>query len=405
MPLWKRNLYVCWFGSFATTAGMSLITPFLPLYIQQLGVHQTAAVEQWSGFAFGATFLLSAIVSPIWGRMADKHGRKLMLLRASLGMAIVITAIGFVHNVYELVGLRLVMGAVSGYISASITMVATQTPREHAGWALGTLSTGAVGGTLLGPLIGGVLAEALGIRNVFFVSGAVLLVSFFASLVFIKENFQPAEKELTSFREVWKFIPNPGMVISMFVTTFILQLANMSIQPIVTVYVQQLSGKSAHVALIAGVVVASGGLANVLAAPRLGRLSDKIGPDRVLLVALIVAGLLFIPQAFVRNSWQLMILRFLLGLAMAGLLPSVNTLVKRSAPNAIAGRVFGYNQSFQYLGSLGGSILGGQMAAALGIQSVFLSTALLLLLNAVWFYASGKRHSRNNERLAPGASA
>lgn len=404
MPLWKRNLYVCWFGSFATTAGMSLITPFLPLYIQQLGIHQTAAVEQWSGLAFGATFLLSAIVSPIWGRMADKRGRKLMLLRASLGMAIVITAIGFVHNVYELVGLRLVMGAVSGYISASITMIATQTPKEHAGWALGTLSTGSVGGTLLGPLIGGYLAEALGIRNVFFVAGAILLASFFASLLFVKEKFQPAETELTSFREVWKFIPHPGMVVSMFVTTFILQLANMSIQPIVTVYVQQLSKNSAHIALIAGVVVAAGGLANVLAAPRLGRLSDKIGPQKVLLVALIGAGLLFIPQAFVRNPWQLMGLRFLLGLAMAGLLPSVNTLVKRSAPNAIAGRVFGYNQSFQYLGSLGGSILGGQMAAALGIQSVFFSTALLLLLNALWFYGSGKRHARH-QRLETGASA
>ncbi|MCL6454893.1 MAG: multidrug efflux MFS transporter [Alicyclobacillus sp.] len=404
VPLWKRNLFVCWFGSFATTAGMSLITPFLPLYIQQLGIHQTAAVESWSGIAFGATFLLSAIVSPVWGRLADKKGRKLMLLRASLGMAVIITAMGFVQNVYELVGLRLLMGAVSGYISAAITMVATQTPKEHAGWALGTLSTGSVGGTLLGPLIGGWLAEAVGIRNVFFVTGALMLAAFLASLLYVKERFQPTQQASSSFREVWKLVPNPGMVISMFVTTFVLQLANMSIQPIVTVYVQQLSGNSQHVALIAGVVVAAGGLANVLAAPRLGKLSDKIGAQKVLLVALVVAGLLFIPQAFVHTPWQLMGLRFLLGIAMAGLLPSVNTLVKRSAPNEIAGRVFGYNQSFQYLGNLGGSILGGQMAAALGIQSVFFSTAFLLLLNAVWFYSSQRRHT-GGRRLATSTSA
>ncbi|CAM3972720.1 multidrug efflux MFS transporter [Alicyclobacillus pomorum] len=395
MQLWKRNLWVCWFGSFATTAGMSLITPFLPLYIEQLGVHETGAVEQWSGIAFGATFLLSAIVSPIWGRLADKRGRKLMLIRASLGMAVVVTVMGFVQNVYELVGLRLLMGAVSGYIAAAITLVATQTPKEHSGWALGTLSTGTVGGTLLGPLIGGYLAEALGLRNVFFVTGGLLLVAFAASILFVREQFTPA-KEATSlsFREVWKLIPNPQVVAAMFVTTFILQLANMSIQPIVTVYVEQLTPHSAHVALIAGVVMASAGFANVLSAPWLGQLSDKVGPRKVLLVALVAAGVLFIPQAFVTNPWQLMILRFFLGIATAGLLPSINALVRRSAPTSIAGRVFGYNQSAQYLGNIGGAVLGGQMAAYFGIHYVFFSTSALMLLNALWVAQIGRMGAR-----------
>jgi MFS transporter, DHA1 family, multidrug resistance protein len=393
VPLWKRNLFVCWFGSFATTAGMSLVTPFLPLYIEQLGVHSTAAVEQWSGVAFGSTFLLSAIASPIWGKVADKHGRKLMLVRASLGMAIIVALMGFAQNVYELVGLRLLMGSVSGFIAAAITLVATQTPKEHAGWALGTLSTGTVGGTLLGPLIGGYLAETIGLRNVFFATGVLMLVAFTASLLFVRENFQPSSKVALKRREVWQLIPNPKVVWAMFITTFILQLANMSIQPIVTVYVKQLSNHSTHVALISGVVVAAAGLANVLAAPRLGKLSDKVGPRKVLLVALIGAGIVFIPQAFVQNPWQLMGLRFLLGIATAGLLPSINTLVKRSSPDAIAGRVFGYNQSAQYLGSIGGSVLGGQMAAYFGIHYVFFSTSALLLLNALWVFRIGKMGS------------
>lgn len=403
MPLWKRNLFVCWFGCFATTAGMSLVTPFLPLYIDQLGVHSTAAIEQWSGIAFGATFLLSAIFSPIWGRLADKHGRKLMLVRASLGMAVIVTMMGFVQNVYELVALRLLMGSVSGYIAASITLIATQTPKEQAGWALGTLSTGTVGGTLLGPLIGGYLAEVIGLRDVFFVTGGLMLVAFVTSIFFVKEQFTPLTKTALSRREIWRLIPNPKVVSAMFITTFILQLANMSIQPIVTVYVKQLSHNASHIALVSGTVVAAAGLANVLAAPRLGRISDRIGPRKVLLVALIAAGILFIPQAFVQNPWQLMGLRFLLGLATAGLLPSINTLVKRNAPDAIAGRVFGYNQSAQYLGSIGGSVLGGQMAAYFGIHYVFFSTSALLLLNALWVFQIGRMGS-NAQTIVPGIS-
>jgi MFS transporter, DHA1 family, multidrug resistance protein len=146
MEIWKRNLFVCWFGSFVTAAGMSQISPMLPIYIDQLGVHAPSDIEKWSGLIFGSTFLISAIVSPIWGKLADKKGRKLMLLRASLGMAIVVFMMAFVQNVYELLALRMLLGAVSGYISASVTLVATQTPKKNSGWALGTLSTGSVSG-------------------------------------------------------------------------------------------------------------------------------------------------------------------------------------------------------------------------------------------------------------------
>jgi DHA1 family multidrug resistance protein-like MFS transporter len=400
MPLWKRNLFVCWFGCFATTAGMSLIVPFLPLYIQLLGVHDTAAVERWSGLAFGSTFLMSAIVSPIWGRIADQKGRKLMLLRASLGMAIICSLMGFAHNVYELTALRLLMGSVSGYIAAAITLVATQTPRDHAGWALGTLSTGTVGGNLIGPLVGGYLAEVIGLRNVFFATGLMMFVAFLITLFLVKEAFKPSKKASVPWREVWRMVPNPRVVVTMMASTFVLQLAMMSIQPIVTVYVSQLTGPSRHIALIAGCVVAAAGIANVLAAPWLGKLSDHVGPQRVLMVCLVIAGLVFIPQAFVNSPWQLMGLRFLLGLASAGLLPSINAIVKRSAPEALSGRVFGYNQSAQYLGNIGGSILGGQMAAAFGIHYVFFSTAALMLLNALWVFTS-TRDRHNKHRAVP----
>lgn len=386
METWKKNLFVCWFGCFATAAGLSQLAPILPLYIEQLGVHNTAEIEQWSGFAFGITFVLMAIASPLWGQAADKYGRKPMLLRASLGMAIIITCMAFVQNVYQLVGLRLIQGAVSGFISAAITLVATQAPKERSGWALGTLSTGAVGGMLLGPLIGGYLAETWGFRSVFLTTGALLLIAFVASLLFVQENFSAADRKVLRIREIWGLIPNPQVMIAMFITTFILQFALLSIEPIITVYIGQLSSNMSHVVLVSGMVFAASGLANMLAAPHLGKLSDRIGPQKVMLVALIAAGLLFIPQAFVTNSWQLMGLRFLLGIAAGGLLPAINTLVKRNTPDHIAGRAFGFNQSAQFLGSFGGSVLGGQVAAMFGIHYVFFVTSALLLLNAAWVY-------------------
>jgi MFS family permease len=386
MPIWKRNLIVCWFGMFVTGVGMSQIAPVLPLYIKHLGVDNTALIEQFSGIAFGVTYIVSAVFSPIWGQAADKYGRKPMLLRASLGMAVVVFSMGFAQNVYQLIGLRLLQGVITGYGTACVTLIATQTNNEHAGWALGTLSTASIAGSLLGPMIGGYIGENLGFQNVFFITGALMLIAFITTALYVKESFTRQDKKTLSVKETWNIVPDKSLTIIMFVTSFVLTLALYSVEPIITIYVTQLSSNTSHIALLAGMAFSVSGLANIIAAPRLGRLSDKIGPQKVMLVALLAAGIMFIPQAFVKNPWQLMGLRFLLGLAMGGLVPSVNALVKRITPDSLTGRVFGFNMSAQYLGVFGGAILGGQVAAYLGIRYVFFITSALLLLNAVWVY-------------------
>ncbi|QDZ80308.1 MFS transporter [Priestia megaterium] len=385
MELWKRNLYICWFGSFCTTAGMSLVIPFLPLYIEKLGVHDTSSISRWAGTAFGATFLMAAIVSPLWGSLADKYGRKLMLLRASLGMAIVMTSIGFVQNVYQLVGLRFLMGAVSGFISAAITLVATQTPKEHSGKALGTLSTGAVSGSLLGPLVGGYLGDTIGLRHVFFVTGAFMFLSFLI-VNLIQEDKKETAKTTKESNIGLLSLKNSKAVIGVFVTTFLLQLAVMAIQPIVTLYVKQLSTHTDHLALISGFVVAATGISNILAASKLGKVSDRVGPQNVLQICLLIVAVICGLQAFVHSTWQLFLLRFLLGFAMGGLLPSINSYLKKIVPDSITGKMFGYNQTAQYFGNLAGPVIGGQIAGAKGIPYVFLTTSVLLLLNAGWVY-------------------
>ncbi|MEJ9212026.1 multidrug efflux MFS transporter [Bacillus smithii] len=386
MPIWKKNLIVCWFGMFVTSIGMSQIAPVLPLYIKNLGVHNTTLIDQFSGVAFGATFIISAVFSPIWGHAADKFGRKPMLLRASLGMAVVVFCMGFAQNVYELIGLRVLQGVITGYSTACTTLIATQTDKEHAGWALGTLSTASIAGSLLGPTIGGFIEDHFGMRNVFFITGALLLIAFVTTALFVKESFTRQDKKTLSTKEIWNTIPKKSLTIIMLVTFFVIYLALYSVEPIITVYVTQLSQNTSHVALLAGITFSASGLANIIAAPRLGKISDKIGAQKVILVALVMSGLLFIPQAFVKNPWQFMALRFLLGLATAGLVPSVNALVKKITPDSLTGRVFGFSMSAGYLGVFGGSILGGQVAAYLGIRYVFLITGALLLVNAVWVY-------------------
>jgi MFS family permease len=384
---------------FVSGVGMSMLAPVLPLYIEHLGVRNTASIAQFSGIAFGITYVVSAIFSPIWGLAADKFGRKPMLLRASLGMAIVIGCMGFATNVYTLIGLRLLQGVITGYATACTTLIATQTDKEHTGYALGILSTASISGSLLGPSIGGFIEVGFGLKNVFFITGALLLIAFLTTALFVKESFIREDKKTLHFKEVWQLVPEKRLTITMFVTFFILTVALYSVEPVMTVYITGLSHNSSHIALIAGLTFSASGLANIIAAPRLGKLSDRIGVHKVMLVALIAAGVIFIPQAFVSNPWQLMGLRFLLGLTAAGLTPSVNVLIKKITPASLTGRVFGFSMSAGYLGVFGGAVLGGQVAAWFGVRYVFLITGALLLLNAVWVYFNVYKKLSIKEKL------
>lgn len=395
MPLWKRNMFVCWFGMFMTGIGMSQIAPILPRYVDHLGVHGLGPIAQYSSVAFGITFIVSAIFSPIWGSAADKVGRKPMLLRASLGMAVIIASMGFAPNVYVLIGLRLLQGAISGYGTACTTLIATQTDKGHAGYALGTLSTALVAGSLIGPLVGGFIEDSFGFKPVFLIIGSLMFSAFLLTLFFVKEDFVREEKKELTVREVWNAVPEKKLTVVLCVTYLIITLSLYTVEPIISEYVSELNKHIDHIALISGLVFSASGISNIVAAPLLGRLSDKIGANKILLFMLIAAGILYIPQAFVKSWWQLLVLRLLLGLTLGGLSPSVNILVKKITPNALTGRIFGFTISAAYLGTFAGSVTGGQITAAFGIRCVFFSSSALLLLNAVWVYFNVYKKLRN----------
>ena len=385
MESWKVNLISVWFGCFFTGLAISQILPFLPLYVSQLGVTSHEALSMWSGLTFSVTFLVSAIVSPMWGSLADRKGRKLMLLRASLGMAIAILLQAFATNVWQLFFLRAVMGLTSGYIPNAMALVASQVPRERSGWALSTLSTAQISGVIGGPLLGGFLADHVGLRAVFIITAVLLVVSFLVTLFLIKEGGRPviSKSERLSGKAVFASLPYPGLMISLFVTTMVIQLCNGSVGPILALFIKSMEPESTTIAFLSGMIAAVPGVSALISAPRLGKLGDRIGTARILMATLIFAVVLFFAMSFVTSPLQLGVLRFLLGFADGAMLPAVQTLLVKYSSDQVTGRIFGYNQSFMYLGNVAGPLIGASVSAMAGFRWVFAATAIVVLINII----------------------
>jgi len=383
---------------------MTLLLPFLPLYVQQLGARSVDAAVQWSGVAFGATFLAAGLVAPLWGRLADRYGRKPILIRASLGMAITMSLLGIVQTVWQLVAIRFLAGLVVGYASGAIVMIATQTPKHRTAWALGTHAAGMMAGNLVGPLVGGLLPGLIGIRSTFFLAGGLIFCSFIATTLFVKEERRAPVHDRSKRRsDGWPNVPALTPVIAMLASAMLLMFANMSIEPIITVYVSQLVQDEKSVTLFAGFVMSAAALGSVLAAPRVGRLADRIGAPKVIVACLALCGVLLIPQTFVATGTQLVVLRFLMGIALGGLLPAITSVVRQNVPDSAAGYILGYATSAQYIGQVLGPLAGGFIAAHSGMHSVFVMTSVLMFAGAAfnaWVFlrrkpAPGERRASN----------
>lgn len=388
ITLWKRNLIVCLLGSFTTVTAMTLMLPFLPVYVEQLGVSGHQAIMQWSGIAYSATFISAGLVAPVWGYLGDRFGRKTMLVRASLGMALCMVLMGFVSDIWQLTGLRLIVGLAGGYSSGATILVAIQTPKERAGQALGLLASGVMAGNLIGPLVGGLLPPLIGIRAIFWGAGALIFLAFLATAVLVREI--PQEKKArVQHHGGWTQIRHKKSVAAMLISGLALMLANMSIEPVITVYVSGLIKHSTQATTVAGFVMSATALGSILSSFSLGRLADSVGYQRIIVLALFTAAILLIPQAFVTASWQLIALRFLMGLALGGLLPCIAAVIRHNVPETFVGTVLGYSLSAQFAGQFFGPLLGGFIGGHLGISAVFLCTSLLLFSCALYV-----RHTR-----------
>ena len=370
---------------FFMTVSFTVLSPVMPLFLPQLGVHGEAAIDLWTGVLNAATPFVAAFASPLWGRLSDRRGRKIMLIRSMVAISIFTALMGFSGTVWQFFGLRLLMGAFSGFSATAITLVASQTPDSRLGYALGWLSTGQLIGSLMGPLIGGAVADLSGSNRVpFFVTSAIATCVTIAAVLTVREGPKPTAGGKRSARPSFRAVIAAGGLLPLFVVLVLAQLGVRSVQPVVTLYVQSLVGNVPNLATLSGLAFSMTGIADIVASPFLGKRSDRLGYRRVLLISLAGAALFSFPQAFADSYWIFVAERFGVGMFVGGILPTANALIGRMAAPGQRGTVFGLTASATFLGSSLGPMTGGAVAAAFGLHWVFLVTGAMLLGAWAW---------------------
>ncbi len=370
-----------------------MVLPFISLYIETLGNFSDSYVQKWSGWTFGITFVAAFIFSPIWGRIGDKYGRKPILVISALGLGLSVFLMGFVTSVWQLFLLRLFMGVFTGFISMSQALISTQTPKHIAGRVLGTLQTGSITGSLMGPLIGGAMADALGYATTFKSISFALLLSALLVLFGIKEQSISSKETKTNYssKEVLLHIGKHPLLLNVMLISMFVQIAHFSIQPILSLYVGELHGP-VNLAFFSGIAFSAAGLGNLLMARNWGKIGDKVGYLKILVLLLFMAGIVYFPGAFVTNIWQLVILRFFLGVAIGGIIPVRIAYIRQEAPLSMQGEVLGYNTSIRFFGNMIGPAMGGMLSGYFGFSSVFFVTSGLLILSGVILLGSLYKH-------------
>lgn len=360
-----------------------MVVPFISLYIQSMGNFSASYVQTWSGLTFAVTFISAFIFAPVWGRVGDRFGRKRLMVMSALGIGISVFLMGFVTAVWQLFLLRFLMGIVTGFIPMSQAFIATQTPKEVAGKVLGTLQTGTITGSLMGPLLGGALADAFGYSSTFKWVAITIFISGLLVIFGVKEMKVTFSKEEDtknySRKEVLQYILRKPILLIVLLMSALVQIAHFSVQPILSLFVEEIHGP-VNLAFFAGIAFSATGVGNLLMTRRWGMIGDKHGYTKILIIMLFVSGLVYLPGMFITTIWQLVIMRFLLGLFLGGVIPIRVAYIRKEAPLSTQGEVLGYDTSLRFFGNIIGPMLGGTIAATWGFSSVFLTTGLLLIL-------------------------
>lgn len=367
--------------------GMSMFLPFLPLYLRSLGVTGKGELETMSGLVYAAPFFAATIATPIWGYFGDRYGQKLMVMRASLGLALVVAIMGFATSASQLLLLRVVQGAISGFIAAAIALVATTAPRERLGYALGSLQTSIPSGTIIGPLIGGTLSDLIGPRNIFFVTAGLNACAGIVVWMMVREGARkPHEGGAEQIVENYRFVFGSPQLRILFLVLLLSQFALMSIVPIMALFVEELGAHGRLVATTTGVILAITGIANIVASPRWGRRSDRCGYKPSLRRALLGAGIFALPQGLAFAPWHLFLLRIPYGLMIGGIVPSVHAMIGLRAPENRRAGTLGVTSTALMLGNMLGPLAGGALAGVFGFRTVFFvsSAVFFVILFGLW---------------------
>lgn len=380
----KFMLIIVSLGSFLSTLAMNQILPLLPFIMQEYGVSKDK-ISLYSGLAYAGSTLMMALFAPIWGILADKYGRKKMLLRASLGMGLCLLVSVFLKTAESFIILRFIMGFFSGFNSACIALIAVSAPKDEVNYSLAKLSSSQITGSLLGPLFGGVLMHFFDFRVQFAISGFLLISIFLLILFFVKEEFSPIKKEekISLDRNLYFF------VIILCIASFLVQYSQTFIGPIIGLFVSNLVENKE---LATGFCFSLAGVASAIFAPRLSKLAKIYGEINLILISVFCLLICLILHYFTCNNYVLFcITRFITGISFCSIMPSIYSLIRKNIPKQINSRIFGINQSFFGIGAFLGSLSGGYFyniyeAKVFFICSAFMFVCLLL----IYFYKKTK---------------
>lgn len=404
METWRKNLLILWIGSFITASSFSMVIPFLPLFLLQIGVHHHT--EMWAGALFSVAFLAGAVASPYWGSLADRFGRKPMIIRAGLVLFAVYVLTAFVTNPYQLLLLRLLQGLLSGYIPGAIALVATNTPEEKVGYALSMISAATASGTIAGPLLGGAIAHWSSNRVAFASAGILVLLSTVLVIFWVTEDkFVPTKIRSSIFQAIRDATHNRPLLVALFLNMFT-AFSVMTIEPVITLYIAQLNHSTKNASLLAGIIFSLSGVASVLFAPIWGKSADRVGFSKILLIGLIGGAFWTFMQLPFHNVWAFAGVRFMYGAFFCAVFPAVNGLVVRATDPTFRGRAFGLNQTANQIGNMLGPTVGGLVAETSSIHGVFWVTGTLLTAvscaSYVFSYPQLRKHSDTESH--PGTS-
>ena len=382
---WRKNLYTIFIAEFIVLVGFSFVVPFIPLYIQQLGEYNPREAALWAGIASGLSGMAMFISAPLWGMVADRWGRKPMLLRAQFGSAVILALTGLSPNVYTLIALRFVTGLLSGTVAAATALVAAGTPREKVPFAMGLIMVAVNGGTACGPLVGGFLADSVGYKNTFFITSVLLLIGGIIVLFYVKEDFQRPEKgQGASLGGMWRLAISKNVFI-LLLAVCALPLGPMIVSPNIPLFIEEMN-PGGRAATISGLTYCVMGIITAISAVVAGRLAERIGLKKMLVLSCLCTGLLYLPPIWAGTVVQLAVFLAMTGLFSGGIMMSVNSLVSLSAPGSQQGMVYGLATSAQSLGGGIGPFIGGPLASLIGFRHVFGVSAGLYGLVAVFIY-------------------
>lgn len=395
-PNWQRTLTLMVIMQATMATSFTVSNPFMPFFLEQLGVHPTSTVTLWAGFIGGVQAFTVAIVSPFWGAVADRSGRKNMVLRSSFAVTFCYLLIVLCHQPWQVLGVYALAGMFGGFSAAAMTLVGTQAPEGRLGYTLGWMTTGQLVGNLAGPFIGGVLGDRLhDYRLVFVVTALGSLIVALVTTAFVRENFQRplvAPGRRARLRDqIAEFARHPTLL-PLIAVLLLVQLTAYGPTPVIPLFVRQLLGDAPWLGTAAGAAIAIAGVAGVLSAPWLGRVGDRSGYRMILIVSLAGSALFTFPQIFVTNFWVFLALRFGLGIFLGATFPAANALIGRVFPREQRGRIYGIASSASYMGLATGPVLTGLVGAHFGLPAVFLLVGALTTISlAIVLIAPGIR--------------